>query len=148
VEKVTNGAKSGTAAFDAWEVPVPAWIDASKQIFSNPQAIPRYFNGLELFHNPIKNTVRPILPLAKRQVPAQFTRPTRLICDFIYANAELWKWAGEMKREKKIIALEEWIDPDCQLKRAEAEGSNFVASHYQDWAEHAGFGLERDYSVA
>ncbi|KAK4041909.1 hypothetical protein C8A01DRAFT_14388 [Parachaetomium inaequale] len=149
-QEVTDGAASGTAAFRAWEVPVPAWIDPAKHIFSNTPAITTYFNGLELFHNPYTNTIRPVLPLSEGREQAQIPRPARLICHFLRANTELWRWVEEIKREKTMTPLEQWMqnESELELERVEELGRKSVKKNYTKWAEHAGFGLERDYSVA
>jgi hypothetical protein len=93
----------------AWEVSVPAFMDPEQHILSNTRAVSMYFHGLEVFHNPITHTVRPILPLARRMEGRVVGRPVKLIEQFFYASAELGNWVAEIKRRKEVISLERWM---------------------------------------
>jgi hypothetical protein len=137
-------APPGAHPFRAWEVPVPAWIDATAYIYSDTQAILTwYFHGLELFHNPINHTVRPVLPPSQRGEKPKPHRPTELIRKFRRANAELWKWVDEVRREKKIVSIVEWINR--RAERQEREQEQLVKEHCAQWMEHPGFGAKELY---
>jgi hypothetical protein len=134
----------GAHPFRAWEVPVPAWIDATAYIYSDTQAILTwYFHGLELFHSPINHTVRPVLPPSQRREKPKPHRPTELIRKFRRANAELWKWVDEVRREKTIVSIVEWINR--RAERQEREQEQLVNEHCAQWMEHPGFGAKELY---
>ncbi|AEO70841.1 uncharacterized protein THITE_2092348 [Thermothielavioides terrestris NRRL 8126] len=124
----------------AWEVPVPAGLDSRDFLF-NPAATSEHFEGLDIFHNPITDTIRPILRLPARVVQPRPERPTRLFARFMRVNETLWAWADEIKGEQGIIPLEEWLEKRAEIQLGRQK--QLMIERYENWDGRSDFGSAR-----